>query len=170
MQIFQPIFWLCWIFEIFDGFTFTDWYDFVPLACLLIGLVSTAVITHLDRCPASFWLKGFLGALALWPLYPSIALFMLAQQVVKSDGHWPQVMIDDPKNLVGLSPTYDFWFHATFYFEAVAGAALVSFAALFLTNQDRLSYNWRQTILCICGVSMLFSIADPGHLIEWWMD
>lgn len=125
--------WLGWVCSIFDGFTFTEWYDFLPLGCLLMGLGS-AGCSGFSPKPASLRLKTVLAMLSLWPLFPAVTLFVLALQVVKHEGTWPRVMVDDPKNLIGLSATYDFWFHATAYTEAFAGAAMASFGALLAMN------------------------------------
>lgn len=161
---------MMWVSAIFDGFTFTDWYDFVPLGCLVGGLVAAGLSGLRAPRPASLWLKGILSVLALWPLYPLAPLVMLALQVVKVRGNWPQVMVDDPKNLVGLSPSYDFWFHVTDYAEAIAGAALVTFLFFLGANRDRLTPRFKWQVLSVCGVAILVSIADPGHLFAWWID
>ncbi len=170
MGFFQPLLWLMWVFSIFFGFSFSDWFDYLPLGCLLIGLASAGISSFFLARPASSWLKGALCLLALWPIYSLFPLFFLASQVAARTGRWPQVMIDDPKNLLGLSPRYDFWFHATAYTEAFAGAALVSFVALLLVNRERLSPRFTRILLMTCATGMLVSIVDPGQLCMWWID
>ncbi|RYX85619.1 hypothetical protein EON83_04575 [bacterium] len=170
MTLFLPLEWLSWVSAIFGGFTFTDWYDFIPLCCLTCGLIAVGLSRLLFSRPASLCLKGILIALATWPLYPLFPLTMMAWQVVKVRGAWPQVMIDDPRNLIGLSRDYDFWLHAVSYTQAIAGATFVTFIAMLCANQKRLSRNAMISILGVCGATMLLAIADPLNLSAWWLD
>lgn len=135
-----------------------------------VGVGGVAASVRFLAKPASRWLKGALCVLSLWPLFPVVPLFFLALEVVARWGQWPQVIVDDPKNLLGLSPRYDFWFHTTAYTEAFAGACLVSFFALLIANRARLSQRFRRTLFGMCAAAMVVSVLDPGQLFTWWMD
>lgn len=157
--------------SIFTGFTFTDAEDFAPLLALVVGLVGVVLIRRSAQGKASFPLLSLLLLLSLWPLLPNFGLFFMARELQAVDGSWPQVMLDDPKNLYGhVSPLFDSLFHLVNYLEAFSGAWMVVFWALFFAVKSRLSSKQCRFCLGLMFISLFLVLADLGNLYAWWLD
>lgn len=171
MGIFAFIFLASRVVSIFNGFTFTDAEDFLPLASLIIGLIGVVLICRSAREKVSAVLFGALVLLSLWPLLPNFSLFFMARELQAISGNWPQVMVDDPKNWYGhVTPHFDALFHLTNYLEAFSGAWMVIFFALFFAIRTRFSLMQKRAIIGLMGFSLLLMLFDPGNLSAWWID
>lgn len=157
--------------QVFTGFTFTDAEDFAPLLTLVVGLIGVALIRRPSQSKASFPLIALLLVLSLWPLLPNFGLFFMARELQSVDGSWPQVMVDDPKNLYGhVSARFDALFHLVNYLEAFSGAWMVVFLALFFAVKSRLSSRQIRLCLGLMVISLFLVLADLGNLYAWWLD
>ncbi|WP_309714662.1 hypothetical protein [Armatimonas sp.] len=153
-------------FCILGSFTFTDWDDFVPLALLLLGI---GLALNTARVPTWFP-RLVLGICALAPALPHIPLYFMAREAQIFLGHWPQMMVNDPKWLVGRSPGYDLWNHRVAYVEAYSGALFLVFWALFFALWSRLNIWQRTAYLLLFLAAHLVLQCDPGGLYAWWLD
>ena len=159
------------VIQIFAGFDFTDAVDFGPVITLFIGLLGVCCIYYSPKKKASLPLILPLVLLSLWPLLPNFGLLFMAREFQSVQGAWPQVMVDDPKNLYGgISPQFDALFHLTNYLEAFSGAWMVIFFTLFFAIQSRLSLMQKRVIITLSCFSALTVLFDPGNLYAWWMD
>ena len=159
------------VISIFTGFTFTDIEDFGPLLSLIIGLIAVALVCCKTQEKASYGLIALMVLLSLWPLLPNLGLYFLAREVQARFGSWPQVMIDDPKNLYGhVSPHYNALFHLVDYLEAFSGAWMVIFLSLFFGAKSCFSRTQQRLFLGLMLASVFLVLIDPGNLYAWWMD
>lgn len=120
----------------------------------------------------SRWLPLLAHASLVYPVFPAILLYgewVLAWYML---GHIPRPSLDDPKFIDGSS-----WMHPLF-FLAFLGLMPVFFVALPL-NTFYLANNqmgWRHRALRIVAFLFLWAglvvllVADPGHVVYWWLD
>lgn len=169
------------VYRIFAGFTFTDVEDFLPLLSLLIGLSGIASIYRSSLAirhnastkenPVSRPLYLLLLLLSLWPVLPTYGAFFLALELQSVQGHWPQVMVDDPKGWYeSLSPRFDALFDLMGYLEAFSGAWMILFFVLLSVVRRRLTRVQFHLCLAFLGASLLLFVIDPGNFYTWWMD
>lgn len=157
--------------SVFTGFTFTDVEDFTPILSLVIGVFGVFLIRRSPTSKATLPLISLLLVLSLWPLLPNFGLFFMARELQSVHGSWPQVMVDDPKNLYGhVSPHFDKLFHVVNYLEAFSGAWMAIFIALFFAAKPRLSPSQYRLCSGLMILSLFTVIVDPGNLYAWWMD
>jgi hypothetical protein len=158
---------LGWLIQIFFGFTFTDWYDYFPLLLLLFGVPWILSRWHradeLNTPP--LWKP--LVFLSFVPLLPTMALTRLAAYATQMLGHWPAVMVDDPKWLGGKNLGFDHWAILVAYADAYAGVGVCFFAALLLTEWRKLK-PWVRVALCAGFAAAL--ACDPGNVNAWWLN
>lgn len=161
------------IFSIVDRFTFTDVEDFLPLFSLFLGLIGVRFIhrSAKNQDKVSRPLMLLLLVLTLWPILPNFGLFFLAREFQSVNGHWPQVMMDDPRNWYGhVSPRFDKLSHTIGYLEAFSGAWLLIFMALFVVVRGRLSARQRRLCIGLLCFTVFLCLADPGNLHARWLD
>ena len=171
--------WFCWggIFVVLmnlmaiSEFTFTDAVDFAPIGslCLLVGWFIALALHPEWRVPKGL-LLALMGALALWPLWEYIGLYPLALQAQKMVGHWPQLMVDDPKGLLKHAASYDYWYRFCAYCMAFGGVAMICFLVGMFALKPRLSSFLRTGLWLLCFAGLVVSFFDPGGLIAWWLD
>lgn len=171
MNPFSLLYALFWVFSIFEGFTFTDWFDFAPAVTLAVGTLTASWLGRYRDKQASPALVALLLLLAFWPLAPVVGLYFLAREVVAVQGQWPRVMIDDPKNLLGhTSALYDTLFSLVPYLEAFAGVWLVVFLVLMWRCKPRFSPQVWGLGWVVMGLSYVVYAVDWWGLYAWWWD
>ena len=171
MGVFALIFLPFRVISIFSDFTFTDAEDFGPILSLLIGLTGATLIRRSLQDKASLPLVYSMLLLGLGPILPNLGLFCMAYELESVHGSWPQVMVDDPKNLFGrVSPKFDAIFHLVNYLEAFSGAWMIIFLALFFAVKANFSRQQRKLIVGTMLISLVIVLVDPGNLYAWWMD
>ena len=158
-------------FSMFFDFDFTNWQDFLPLVSLIVGIGGACLLARTPQKKATPALIILMSLLSLWPLLPDLGLFCLAREIQRLSGHWPQVMVDDPKNWFGhATPLYDGLFHVVAYLEAFSGAWMIVFWTLFFAAKPKLAANWRRIFVGLTLISILVCLLDPGNLAAWWLD
>lgn len=168
--------WVCfvllWIFIApFTGFTFTDAVDFGPVVVLVASFAALALRhwckPHSLRWIATARISAFLFA-ALPPFLCYGALYMLALRAQVAIGHWPCLMIDDPKYIAVHNVAYQQMRHVVAYAEAFAGTFVWIWVALVVHLRRRLTrMQWVALILLFYASWLLYVSSD---LFAWWLD
>ena len=157
----------------FMGFTFTDAIDFGPAAVIAIALVGLAA-RHALRPHPEAWLRfARRAAYVLTVLPPAIylgTLYLLAWYGSRAIGHFPQPMIDDPKNIAGHNAPYQTMYHVVDYTEAFVGALVWVWAALLLHLRRRLTGVQWAILVAVFLLSWTVFMIEPGRRFEWWLD
>ncbi len=171
MALILLIFLLFRPFSIFFAFDFADWQDFLPLASLVIGIGGACWLYRSPQKRATPGLIALMSLLSLWPLLPNLGLLLLALELQKTSGAWPQVMADDPKNWIGhATPLYDALFHLVAYLEAFSGAWMIIFVAIFFAAKPKFTVAQQRAFIGLNVISALIFLFDPGNLYAWWLD
>ncbi len=169
--MFAFIFLLLRPFSMFFDFDFADWQDYLAPLGLIVGISGAALLTRTTQKKATMGLIVLMLLLSLWPILPNLGLLLLALELQKISGSWPQVMVDDPKNWVGhATPLYDALFHVVAYLEAFSGAWMIIFVAVFFAAKPKFSVCWRRVFIGSTVISVLIFLSDPGNLFAWWLD
>lgn len=137
----------------------------------MVGIGGACWQTRTPQKKATPALIALMSLLSLWPLLPTLGLFLLARELQSVSGNWPQVMVDDPKNWFGhTTPLYDSLFHIVDYLEAFSGAWMLVFIAIFFAAKPKLTVVWRRIFVGLMMISVLVFLFDPGNLTAWWLD
>ncbi len=165
--------WYGFLIAPFTNFTFTDAPDFI-FAGLINVSITLVVWRHVKKPYPERWIKfasasAFVFAI-LAPLIPLIALYALSFRAEALIGHWPHVMINDPKWIGKDDAIWGLLLHVNCKAEAFAGWGLFTWAALMLHLRRSLTTKqliWHVVIFVAAWMIFLY---EPGGRFWWWMD
>lgn len=166
---------LLWLFLLnpFAAFTFTDAIDFVP-GGMIVGTLAALALRHWRRPYPPAWARLAIILLfsfaVLTPLFLYVPLHQMAEQAALLIGHWPQVMVNDPKLMGENDAVYQNLRNRCGYAFAFVGWGLWTQIALFLHLRHSLSSRQTRAFFIFSALAWLLFFFEPGHLFAWWMD
>lgn len=170
---FLPVAWFDFLGAPFRDFTFTDPPDFFFAGLIVLTLAALAV-RHCRRPYPASWVR-FASAAAfvlavLAPLIPLVVLYLLSYRAGALIGHWPRLLVDDPKYIGTDDPAYQSLSRAFVYASAFAGWGLFTWSALFLHLRRSLPATRLRWLTGVFLVAWIMFVCEPGGRYVWWLD